>query len=925
MCLKPLRRFAKLLAPALALMAPAAYAVDHINPAGLNTWDLYVYGNGAAISSILTAIKLMIAPTSGGGSFQTLLLFLATAGFLSMAVRAGFDPAKNFVRMFLYIIVIWMVVYTTKYAQSNVNVYDKYSNYSNVVTGVPALVAVPAAVISQVGEYLTLQIEQNFTLPLGADASTLNLSAGNEYNLFAKVISDSDKYVLADPDLKRSMSAFISDCVVDSIALGRMSVQQLTSSPNLVATLSAASSQSLMTRYYMSEFMAASSADKNNPGKYNGPYCAAGGLDSSQVNTTTPGLGVLMTCQQAYNCLNGDLGMYANALVAATSAQWAATGVTTPFESAMQSAIGMAGAAQGANPQAAYSSAEGFILQKAMIASSQSAFVDAAARTNNSPLMLATSIAQAEQSQKTSWWTASEIFKNMMGYVFVVLQAFVFAMVPVIVICLMIPGMGGTVLLNYIQILVWLTLWQPMLAIVNFLVEIFGSSQLSTTIGADGITMMNHAVVSEQTNNLVIVAQFMGTLVPLMTWGLVKGAMAFTEFISHGIGSSFAVQAGAQAATGNVSMGNMSLDNISMEKYSTQRTSAVGNPAVESAQGGGHVNEKGDLGGRTQFGAGQNMGVTSKRDETWSIQDSDGTVHKVSSQDSRSVAENSTWAANEARNISNSVSKMEALTDSVMHDKAVQNSMSVDESNKLDKQRNDAMTAAQDYGAAVKASIGGKIGGVVGGEADMSFARSLHAAQAKAHSTSEKLGASQSHSQGASWGTSAAFSQGTSMGRSIAESANHTAMVGDDFAKSVNAQAAASESVSQSLGRDFGGPGGLNADSTGFAPELSRSARAEGATITERVGSADTSIGHEVGDVKQDEARARAAVAAANHEVDTHTPTRLTPIKLMRVSHPCGSLSTRAAQLRVLTLLQRRRITTTSPQFNPLVQTQRRN
>jgi hypothetical protein len=583
----------RLIAAAFGLLPLVALA-DTISPAGKNTWDLYVYGNGPAISAILTAIKLMIIPSSGSSSFQWLLLFLATAGFLSMAVKAGFDPAKNFLKMFAYLLVVWMVTYLTRGASSNVNVMDPVTNYSSIVEGVPALVAVPASIISQVGYFLTLQIEQNFQMPNNADSAGLNLSSGAEYNLFAKMIGDSTQYTIQDPDLKRSMAAYMSDCVVAAVARGQMPVSVLMSSPNLMQDLSAATNQAIMTRYYLTELQSETSA-QISAGTFIGPTC--GGASASTVGntignsgfqTTSPGLGVLVTCQQAYTCLMADMPVMASALQQASASQWQSAGVTVPFDTAMSSAIALAGASGGANQQSGYASPEDFILQKAMVSSATGAFRSAATQVGNNEIMMATSLAQAEQSQKSSWVTATEIFKNMMGYVYTVLQAFIFAMVPIVVICLMIPGMGGAIFVNYVQILVWLTLWTPMLAIVNFLIEIFGSSSLGTSLGTDGLTLGNSALVSEQANNLQIVAEFMGTLVPLMTWGLVKGAMAFTEFISHGIGSSFATQAGAQAATGNMSMGNIGMDNTTMNKYNTARSIATGNPAVEAGLSAGH-------------------------------------------------------------------------------------------------------------------------------------------------------------------------------------------------------------------------------------------------------------------------------------------------------------------------------------------------
>ena len=578
-----------------------AFAADQINLAGKNTWDLYVYGNGEAIAQILTAVKLMLAPDHGGGAFRYLLLFLAIVGFVVLAVRAGFDPGKNFLKMFGFIFLVWAVMYGTQGARANVHIYDRYSNYSNVITGVPAIVALPASIVSQTGEWLTRQIETNFSIP-----GSFKMSESGGFNLFGKVTNDLNEFVISDPDLKRSLSAYVSDCVVPAIALSRMSTREIVTDTNLIDTLAKAQSQAIMTRYF--------------PMKEGG-RCEWMDQLGSGYNAQ---IGALMTCSAAYSCLTGDLELFAESLMQAKNEQWKAAGIMVPFEQAMSEALAHAGASGSGNPLARYSRPQGIILQKALTASMTGAFRSAAVRTGNNEIMTATAIAQAEQSQKSAWWTAAEIFENMMGYVYLVLQGFIFAIVPVVIIGLMIPGLGGKIFTNYFQILVWLMLWTPMLAIVNYLITIFGGAQMRETLAVAGLSMENSAILTEQANNLVIAAQFIGTMVPLITWGLVKGAMAFTEFVSHGIGSSFATQAGAQAATGNVSMGNLSMDNIGMNKYSTTMTSAVGMQSVQADFGAGKVLGKLDAGGTQLSGAGQNETASVTRTDRMTVTDSRG-------------------------------------------------------------------------------------------------------------------------------------------------------------------------------------------------------------------------------------------------------------------------------------------------------------
>lgn len=116
-----------------------------------------------------------------------------------------------------------------------------------------------------------------------------------------------------------------------------------------------------------------------------------------------------------------------------------------------------------------------------------------------------------------------------------------------------------------------------MLAIVSFIVQSYGAQEVGPVLSqSGGITMANMTATSAMASNLVSAAGFLATMVPLISWGLVKGSIAFTEFITHGIGQSFAAGAAQTMATGNVSLDNFSMDNANMFKWSAAASQAMG-------------------------------------------------------------------------------------------------------------------------------------------------------------------------------------------------------------------------------------------------------------------------------------------------------------------------------------------------------------
>lgn len=580
-----------LVAALLVGLLPDLAAAATINPLHGNAWDLYVFGNGRVIFDIMNSIKMLMVPVAGHTGFSTLMLLMATIGFVSLAVAAGFDPSKNLVRMFTYIIVVWAVMFSTTHLTVNLNINDMVADRDGVkethtVTGVPAMVGLPAALTSQVGWYFTQVIETYFSMP--EDFKVAGVAAG-QFNIFGKMLQESNEYVITSPELKKSLSAYVTDCVVPAIAMNRLAgtaydpmtkgeinvtgVAALTTSRNLMATLASAKHNSIMTKYFPTEYS-----------KTDWITDTSVGVNAADVG----GFGVVATCNEVYDAISKDVEDNANLLLKANSDAWSRAGIMTPYETAFQSMLASSAAPGGAG--ASYSRPSGFIMQQAMLNTMSPAFRQAAVQTGNNELMQAAAIAQAEQSQKSAWSSAFIVFNNMMGYVFTVLQAFIFAITPMVIVALMIPGLGRSIFVNYTQVLIWLTLWTPMLATINYIITLFGADTVEMVLSEQGgLSAANKFLLTEKTNDLVIAAQFLGTMTPMFTWGLVKGALAFTEFINHGIGSAFASQAGATAATGNLSMNNMSLDNTSMNKYNTAMSSTIGTQDVNAFANAGSL------------------------------------------------------------------------------------------------------------------------------------------------------------------------------------------------------------------------------------------------------------------------------------------------------------------------------------------------
>jgi hypothetical protein len=363
----------------------------------------------------------------------------------------------------------------------------------------------------------------------------------------------------------------------------------------------------------------------------------------------------------------------------------------------------------------------------------------------------------------------------------------------------------------------------PMLALINFIITLFGTESLSTTLTQEGgLSFNNKALMTERTNNLVIAAQFLGTMTPLLTWGLVRGAMAFTEFISHGIGSSFATQAGAVAATGNFSTNNLSMDNASMNKYNTAMASTVGTQATNAFTNAGSLVNSADRGGANVFSGGSMVSAQKQASEALSqgISQSEAVSRQISDSMSKSASLEEAYA--HARSSGNSAASEQAAARILQSAKAAAqgegagSSMSVEQRQNLQRQVN-AMEATRTE-QAVKADAGfGLPGGLpikAGASTSASGARSQSndagASSSSGHgggstsSADRKVSVSDTSSDGSSATTSSRAGSSASDDRTASQrmSASEQSVMQDALStqESVTRSLSATKSVVDSFG-----------------------------------------------------------------------------------------------------------------------------
>lgn len=569
-------------------VAPLASAAESV-------WNIYTPAAGSAIFDILSGVSAMM-DRGGATSIIGAVLTVSLVSFIALVARAGIEG--NFVRVLTFFLGLWVLMTATFGIKVKVMVSDRVNNYYNVVTNVPIILAAPAAFISEMGNQLADSTDKFMTMPDG-----LSMRQGGQFNLFSKVLADSATYKIVDPGLNQSVVNYINDCAIPGIAQGSISLTTLKTSKDLWADLQFKNA-ALMTRVRIEPSMvtgiqqvaAASAADASVTDTPAAPAATAP-LGSNLCSATNQAgcTESLVSCTEAYTTIGAALKLYADKFGTGTGAvgDLAATGAAASLGNALSAASTWI-SGSGTENQVAPGSV---LQQRIMLNTITGAFRSAAVQAGNSELLQAAATTQAEEAQKSAWITSASLFNDLMGYIFIVLQAMIYAIAPFALLLLFAPGSGVRGAVSYLQMLIWVALWEPLLTIVNYMIAVLGKSSMVGAFGT-GFDLTNATTISESANNLMAAAGFMGSMVPLIAWKIATGALGLMEFVQQGSGQGAASQAGSTASSGNLSLGNIDLNkmNANSEKF-TYGTEFGETPLMhrKASAGGGAVTT--DFGG----------------------------------------------------------------------------------------------------------------------------------------------------------------------------------------------------------------------------------------------------------------------------------------------------------------------------------------
>lgn len=522
-----------------------------------NVYTIYAYFNSEQIQGVLNAVVMLVGSGGVDGDYLSIVRVAAMLGmFMAMAygfLRARGEDAAHYLLM---VAIFYSVLFVPRVTVTIEEHGGAGGGAPIVVDNVPLGLAFFASTTSHIGYWLTEKTETFFSLPdTSLRMSSHGLMGG------ARALRLSQSAAMPDPVLAQDMINFMRECINPELVV----------SPTLV--------NSLMTSTNIWDDLGPSGLGVLNPGRM----------------VTLAGATGAMQCDDAYtNILGPRLAPAATSEFTRIAQMLSPNAPTATAQTMLASLLP---AAEGLIMTAS-ASTTGAIRQRMMLNMLNDTSANMAQVMNNpAAAQTALGAAMAASSANTSYSVMARLAQETLPLIRNSIELVVIGVFPIVLILIIVAGSkGGLVLRSYVMTMLWVQLWAPLYAIVNYVTTMAGAKSMKASLaGVDGVSVTNAAQLLNTTISAEAIAGMLTIAVPMIALAIVKGGEVAMAGVTSGLtgpADRAASKAGDQVGTGNVSMGNASWGNGSFNNTQGNKT----NMAF------GHVTpNRGDM--STEFGS----------------------------------------------------------------------------------------------------------------------------------------------------------------------------------------------------------------------------------------------------------------------------------------------------------------------------------
>lgn len=506
-------------------------------------FEIYAYGNVDTLTGVFNAIAAIM----GGADYFGLIKTVAITGVLVAAFAGLFSPGKF--HGWGWLMSFMLLYYALFLPKTEVAIVDKLGSQPPAVIGnVPIGVAFFGHYTSKVGDVMTRFFETAFqVIPTPIAQLPAELAYQKNGVMFGnRLIRASRAANIGDPQLRTDLIAFVYNCTIYDLQDGTIDPAVFSRSTDIWSLMATP-----------------------NPARF-----------STYGNPVE-----IDTCPTVYTYLAARLPnevARARALLAfQLNPSLDPTTALGAIDAQVEQAYYKARIAT-----AAQASAD-LLRQNIMINLVQDTHTLAGQKINDpAALMIATSRANATASINSSFFTMGRIAEQALPLVRNVIEAIVYAVFPfVFLLFLLAQGRGlGLALKSFIMSLVWIQLWPPLYAILNYVGTLASAKNLeaASRMGAStqGLALETASSIYQGAIADQAVAGYMVISIPIIATAIIKGGEVAFQAIT-GVGPIQSAVAGEAASTskGIISQNTVSMD---QQQLAPTKTSAFMSTATDA-------------------------------------------------------------------------------------------------------------------------------------------------------------------------------------------------------------------------------------------------------------------------------------------------------------------------------------------------------
>lgn len=488
------------------------------------TMEFFAYWNGSQIRDLFEAVVAITGSADFTGLLKTIILF----GFLCVITVCALRYRGLDAGSFIFAVALFYGV--TLVPKTDLAINDERSGSVYVVSNVPLGLAFMASTTSHVGHWLTDIFEDTFA---GVEAE--------RFSRFGMVFPErAVNAILAAGPVTAQGRTLISDfnrnCVMPELIDYPQKIEALSTSGNLWQTIA------------QTGWVNPARKTQDTAGNWLGCDEAIAFIDNHMATKELPAIQKHL----AMKLLPDQLDASTLILRVLPQAESLLLGVSQSLASSIKHSVFM---------------------------NTLQSDIDNVAALAGHPLATATALAKAQGnlSSEINYRTMAEIAKDALPKVRNSLEFIILASFPLIFIMVLAAGhMAGTILRSYLTLLVWIQLWAPISAVMNYLIIHTDSHPMNQIIAEYGAnTIYAASLIREAGASSQAIAGFLTILAPVIAFAIAKGSDFATAQLAASVmapAQSAAQSQGASLTSGNISLGNTSWGNVSTNTQSGNKS-----------------------------------------------------------------------------------------------------------------------------------------------------------------------------------------------------------------------------------------------------------------------------------------------------------------------------------------------------------------